>query len=225
MATVLLVRHGRTAANARGVLAGRAAGVALDEVGRQQAARTAERLSVVRLAAVASSPLQRCRQTARLIVEHQSGDPETPIDRGLSEADYGEWQGRPISELAREPLWSAVQTRPSTAVFPGGESMAGMQARALAALHRLDSDLEARHGPSAVWVAVSHADIIKSVLADAQGMPLDGFQRIVVDPASVSIVRYGERGPELVASNLTGDAAGDTDAGALAALLAGAPRP
>lgn len=217
MATVLLVRHGRTAANARGVLAGRTAGVGLDELGRRQVARTAERLAAVPLVAVASSPLQRCRQTARLIVERQPARPETPIDRGLTEADYGEWQGRAISELTRDALWSVVQTRPSTAVFPGGESMAAMQARALATLHRLDRELEARHGPGAVWAAVSHADIIKSVLADAQGMHLDAFQRIAVDPASVSVVRYGERGAELIASN--------TDAGELTSLLAGAARP
>ena len=210
MSTVLLVRHGRTAANARGVLAGRTAGVGLDEVGRQQAARTAERLAAVALTAVVSSPLQRCRQTARLIVERQAGSPATPIDRGLTEADYGDWQGRPISELTRESMWSVVQNRPSTAVFPGGESMTEMQARALAAIHRYDEVF----GPEAVWAAVTHADIIKSVLADAQGMHLDQFQRIAVAPASVSIVRYGERGPELIASS--------TDAGELLPLIAGA---
>jgi len=210
MSTVLLVRHGRTAANARGVLAGRTAGVGLDEVGRQQAARTAERLAAVTLTAVVSSPLQRCRQTARLIVERQAGYPATPIDRGLTEADYGDWQGRPISELTRESMWSVVQNRPSTAVFPGGESMTEMQARALAAIRRYDEAF----GPDAVWAAVTHSDIIKSVLADAQGMHLDQFQRIAVAPASVSIVRYDERGPELIASS--------TDAGELLPLIAGA---
>ncbi|MFC4244854.1 MSMEG_4193 family putative phosphomutase [Gryllotalpicola reticulitermitis] len=195
MSTVLLVRHGRTAANARGVLAGRTAGVALDEVGRQQVARTAERLASIDLAAVVSSPLQRCRQTARAIVERQSGAPATPIDRGLTEADYGEWQGRALTELARESLWSAVQNQPSTAVFPGGESMAAMQARALAAVHRYD----VLFGPDAVWAAVTHADIIKSVLADARGMHFDQFQRIAVAPASVSIVRYDEGGAQLIA--------------------------
>lgn len=212
MSTVLLVRHGRTAANARGVLAGRAAGVGLDEVGRTQVARTAERLAPVALTAVVSSPLMRCRQTARAIVERQSGSPPTPLDRSLTEADYGEWQGRPISELSRDALWSVVQNRPSTAVFPGGESMTAMQERALAALDRYDRAF----GPGAVWAAVSHADIIKAVLADAQGMHLDQFQRIAVAPASVSIVRYGERGAELIAAN--------TDAGELAGLLSGTAR-
>jgi probable phosphomutase (TIGR03848 family) len=201
MATVLLVRHGRTAANARGVLAGRAPGVGLDEVGREQAARTAERLAAVPLAAVVSSPLLRCRQTARAILDRQPGSPAAPVDRGLTEADYGTWQGRAISDLAREALWSVVQTRPSDAVFPGGEAMAAMQARAVAAIARHDHAVEAEAGAGAVWAAVTHADIIKSVLADAQGLPFDRFQRIAADPASVSIIRLHDGRTELIASN------------------------
>jgi probable phosphomutase (TIGR03848 family) len=210
MATVLLVRHGRTAANARGVLAGRAPGVGLDELGREQAARTAERLAAVPLAAVVSSPLLRCRQTARAILARQPGSPAAPVERGLTEADYGDWQGRTIGELAREPLWSVVQSRPSEAVFPGGEAMPAMQARAVAAVARHDRAIEAEFGPDAVWAAVTHADIVKSVLAHAQGLPFDRFQRIAVDPASVSIVRFRDGGAEVLASN--------TSAGELAPL-------
>ncbi|SDQ62453.1 probable phosphomutase, MSMEG_4193 family [Curtobacterium sp. UNCCL20] len=201
MATVLLVRHGRTTANATGLLAGRTAGVALDAVGRQQAARTAERIAAVPLAAVVSSPLERCRQTSRALLDRQSGTPETRIERAITECDYGEWQGRKLADLAKEPLWRTVQANPSAVVFPGGESMQGMQSRAVAAIRRIDAEVEAAHGPAAVWVAVSHGDVIKSVLADALGMHLDLFQRISVGPASVSIVRYGEQRPEVVASN------------------------
>ncbi|HEY0248238.1 MAG TPA: MSMEG_4193 family putative phosphomutase [Gryllotalpicola sp.] len=201
MPTVILVRHGRTAANAKGLLAGRAAGVGLDEIGRGQAARTAERLAVVPLAGVVSSPLMRCRQTARLILDHQSGEPAAPIDRGLTECDYGDWQGRTLSELTREKLWSVVQSQPSAATFPGGESMAEMQTRSVAAIRRHDESFAAEHGPNAVWAAVSHGDIIKAVLADALGMHLDLFQRITVGPASVSIVRYGGGGAEVIATN------------------------
>lgn len=201
MATVLLVRHGRTDANARGVLAGRASGVGLDQVGREQAARTAERLAAVPLARVVSSPLMRCRQTARLIVQQQGGAPRTPIDRGLTEADYGTWQGRAVSELAGEPLWRVVQSQPSTAVFPGGEPMLDMQARALAAIRRHDDEVEAENGGEGVWAAVSHADIIKAVLADAQGLPFDHFQRITIAPASVSVIRYHEGTASVLATS------------------------
>jgi len=207
MATVILVRHGRTTANASGVLAGRAAGVKLDDIGRSQAVRVAERLGAVPLVGVVSSPLERCRQTARAILDHQAGSPATPIERGIIECDYGEWQGRALNELAKERLWSVVQTQPSAAVFPGGESLAAMQARAVAAVRRHDAAFEAEHGPGAVWVAVSHGDIIKSILADALGMHLDLFQRINVNPASASIVRYSASRPDVVATN--------TDAGDL----------
>jgi probable phosphomutase (TIGR03848 family) len=201
MATVILVRHGRTTANASGTLAGRLAGIKLDEAGTGQAARTGERLAVVPLAALVTSPLERCRQTAREILTRQTQEPARHTERGLSECDYGEWQGRSLKELAKEPLWKVVQAQPSAAVFPGGESMQAMQARAVAAVRRHDARIEAEHGPHAVWAAVSHGDIIKSVLADALGMHLDLFQRINVDPASVSIVRYTAARPFVLATN------------------------
>jgi probable phosphomutase (TIGR03848 family) len=201
VATVILVRHGRTTANTAGVLAGRTPGVRLDEAGGAQAERTAERLATVPLVAVVTSPLERCRQTARAILEAQQGSPLTATERGITECDYGSWQGRSLKELAKEPLWKTVQGQPSAAVFPEGESMATMQARSVNAVRRLDALYEAEHGPGAVWVAVSHGDIIKSVLADALGMHLDLFQRIHVDPASVSIVRYTGVRPYVLASN------------------------
>jgi probable phosphomutase (TIGR03848 family) len=202
MATVILVRHGRTTANVAGILAGRAAGVKLDAVGRTQATRTAERLAVVPLVAVVSSPLERCRQTSRIILEQQGGSPAAQTESAISECDYGQWQGRALGELAKEPMWSLVQTQPSAAAFPGGESLAAMQARAVAAIRRHDAAFEEQHGPGAVWAAVSHGDVIKSVLADALGMHLDLFQRLNVGPASVSIVRYGTSRPDVVATNV-----------------------
>jgi probable phosphomutase (TIGR03848 family) len=219
MATVILVRHGRTTANVEGVLAGRAAGVDLDAVGRDQAARTAERLAAVPLTGIVSSPLERCSQTAGLILARQSGETDAPlgieIDDALTECDYGDWQGRALRDLSQEKLWSVVQTQPSAAVFPGGESLAAMQARAVAAIRRHDAAVEAEHGPGAVWVAVSHGDVIKSILADALGMHLDLFQRISVGPASVSIVRYGANRPDVVSTN--------TDSGDLSWLRSAAP--
>jgi probable phosphomutase (TIGR03848 family) len=201
VATVILVRHGRTTANTSGVLAGRTAGVRLDDTGVTQAARTAERLAVVPLVAVVTSPLERCRQTAKAILSAQEGSPATATERGITECDYGTWQGRALRDLAKEPLWRTVQTQPSAAAFPEGESMATMQARSVSAVRRLDALHEAEHGPGAVWVAVSHGDIIKSVLADALGMHLDLFQRLQVDPASVSIVRYTSTRPYVLATN------------------------
>lgn len=201
MATVILVRHGRTTANASGTLAGRTPGVRLDDVGTTQAQRTGERLAVVPLAAIVSSPLERCKQTAKLLVAAREASPRISTEKGISECDYGDWQGRLLKDLAKEPLWKTVQAQPSAAAFPGGESMATMQARSVAAVRRHDAAIEAEHGPGAVWVAVSHGDIIKSVLADALGMHLDLFQRINVDPASVSIVRYTGTRPYVLATN------------------------
>ncbi|MDF1602440.1 MSMEG_4193 family putative phosphomutase [Nocardioides sp. YIM 152315] len=201
MATVILVRHGRTTANAAGTLAGRLPGVLLDDAGTAQAQRTAERLAVLPLVAAVTSPLERCRQTAKAIVAAQPKGLRLASDRGLSECDYGEWQGRPLKELVKEKLWSTVQTQPSAVTFPGGEAMTAMQARAVAAVRRRDALVEAEHGPGAVWVAVSHGDLVKSILADALGMHLDLFQRLHVDPASVSIVRYTPSRPYVLATN------------------------
>jgi probable phosphomutase (TIGR03848 family) len=215
MATVILVRHGRTTANASGLLAGRTPGVSLDEVGRDQAAVTGTRLATVPLVGVVSSPLERCRQTAQFILDRQSVTPHAPVDDAITECDYGSWQGRTLGELAKEDLWSVVQSQPSAVTFPGGESMAAMQSRSVAAIRRHDAAFEAEHGPGAVWVAVSHGDIIKSILADALGMHLDLFQRISVGPASVSIVRYGTGRPTVHMTN--------TDAGDLSWLKASDP--
>ncbi|WP_336723108.1 MSMEG_4193 family putative phosphomutase [Cellulosimicrobium cellulans] len=215
MPTVLLLRHGRTTMNASGILAGRAHGVALDGIGRDQAACAAARVAGVPLARVVTSPLERCQQTAQVLLDRQTATPESVTEQGITECDYGQWQGRTLKGLAQEPLWSVVQTQPSAAVFPGGESLAAMQARGVEAIRRHDAEVAARHGVDAVWAAVSHGDVIKSVIADALGVHLDLFQRIVVGPASISIVRYGPHRPEVVAVN--------TDAGDLSWLRTAPP--
>jgi probable phosphomutase (TIGR03848 family) len=204
VATVILVRHGRTSANVGGVLAGRTRGVRLDEAGLAQAARTAERLAAVPLSAVVSSPLERCKQTAQVVLRAQrraGRDLRMLTDKGLTECDYGDWQGRPLKELAKEPLWKVVQAQPSAATFPGGESLGAMQARVVDAVRRRDAAVEKEHGPGAVWAAVSHGDLVKALLADALGMHLDLFQRLHVDPASISIVRYTAARPFVLATN------------------------
>ena len=201
MATVILVRHGRSTANVSGTLAGRMPGVHLDEVGTEQAARIGERVAAVPIAGLVSSPLERCRETAQAIGRAHPARPRARTDRGLLECDYGDWQGRPLKELTKEKLWKSVQGQPSRVGFPGGETLPEMQARTVAAVRRRDAELEAEHGPDAVWVAVSHGDPLKSVLADALGMHLDLFQRLHVDPGSVSIVHYASTHPYVLAMN------------------------
>ena len=200
MTTVILLRHGRTTANTGGVLAGWTPGVQLDETGTAQVQAVAERLATVPLAAVVSSPLERCQQTAAAVVAGR--ELELQSDDRLGEARYGDWTGRPIKELVKEPLWKVVQQHPSAAVFPGdeGEGLAQTQARAVAAVRAWNAAL----GPEAVWLACSHGDVIKAVLADALGLHLDQFQRIVVDPASVSVITYTETRPFVQRMNDTG---------------------
>jgi probable phosphomutase (TIGR03848 family) len=200
MTTVILLRHGRTTANTGGVLAGWTPGVHLDEKGTEQVRAVAERLAPVPLAAVVSSPLERCQETAGAVVGGRELEVQT--DDRLGEARYGDWTGRPIKELVKEPLWKVVQQHPSAAVFPGpqGEGLAQTQARAVAAVREWNAKL----GPDAVWLACSHGDVIKAVLADALGLHLDGFQRIVVDPASISVVTYTDTRPFVARINDTG---------------------
>ena len=200
MATVILARHGRTTANVSGVLAGRSKGVHLDERGVEQARAAGARLAGVPLAAVVTSPLERCRETAREIAAQQDGAKVT-AERGLLECDYGSWTGRELKTLAKEALWKTVQAHPSAVAFPDGETMTEMSARAVRAIRRWDAEVEAGHGADAVWVAVSHGDVIKAILADALGIHLDAFQRIVVDPASLSVVRYTPLRPFVVSMN------------------------
>jgi probable phosphomutase (TIGR03848 family) len=201
MAVALLVRHGRTTANAGGVLAGWSPGVHLDDVGREQARALGERLAPAAVVRVVTSPLDRCLQTAQGVL----GATDVPlvVDERLGEARYGDWTGRRLSDLARTALWRTVQEHPSAVVFPGadGEAMAHVQARAVEAVREHDRAVTHEHGPDAVWVVVSHGDVIKAVLADALGTHLDLFQRIVVDPASVSAVRYTPTRPFVLRTN------------------------
>jgi probable phosphomutase (TIGR03848 family) len=199
VATVLLLRHGRTTANADGGLAGRRP-VELDDTGRAQAAAVGDRLKAVPLAAVVTSPLIRCRQTLELALPDAEPHPE----EGLIECGYGEWEGQPLKKLAKDPLWPVVQQHPSAAVFPGGEAMADMAARAVAAVRAWDARVTAEHGPHAVWLACSHGDVIKAIVADALGVHLDLFQRIVADPASLTAISYTPTRPFLLRLNDTG---------------------
>ena len=166
-------------------------------------------MATLPLGAIVSSPLERCRETGREIARVQPAPAKVLTDKRLLECDYGSWTGRELKTLAKDPLWKTVQAHPAAAAFPDGESMAEMTARAVAAVRDWDSRVEAEHGPDSVWVAVSHGDVIKAIVADALGMHLDLFQRIVVEPGSLSIIRYTPLRPFLVSLNsVAGDLVG-----------------
>jgi probable phosphomutase (TIGR03848 family) len=205
--TVILLRHGRSSANVAGVLAGRSPGVELDDTGRAQAEKVVGRLEGVPLARIVCSPMTRCEQTVAPLAAARELTPVT--EPGIAEVDYGSWTGGELKTLAKEPLWRIVQAHPSAAVFPDGEGLAGMQARAVAAIRRHDAEVAAEHGPHAVWLACSHGDLIKAVLADALATHLDNFQRIIVDTCSISVVSYTETRPFVARVN---DVGGDVAA-------------
>jgi probable phosphomutase (TIGR03848 family) len=212
MTVVLVVRHGLTASTGK-ALTGWLPGVSLDDRGRQQAAALGARLAEVSLTAIVSSPLDRCQETASIIGNwRQSLDgadekPAVQTDDRLGECRYGDWTGKSLRQLSHDPLWRVVQAHPSAVRFPGedGESMLAMQQRAVTAVR----DWNARLGPDAVYLICSHGDVIKAILADALGMHLDMYQRIQVDPCSLSIIRYTTLRPFVLRMNDTsGDAAG-----------------
>ena len=200
--TVILLRHGRSTSNTAHVLAGRSDGVDLDDRGREQADALVGRLESLPIRALVSSPLLRCVRTIGPLADALGVEPL--IDERLSEVDYGEWTGRKLGDLVKEPLWKVVQTQPSAAVFPAGEGLAHVQARAVASVREHDRRLADEHGGDALWLACTHGDVIKAVLADALGTHLDSFQRIVADPGSMSVIRYTPLRPFVLHVNHTG---------------------
>jgi probable phosphoglycerate mutase len=195
--TVMLVRHGQTATTGK-VLPGRAKGLSLADEGRRQADIAAERIAAVkRVDAVYSSPLERARETAAPIAKARGL--RTRVDRGLTECDFGEWTGAELKSLMKLPEWNTVQRAPSTFRFPDGESFTEMQTRMVSTLDRL----RAEHVGGTI-VCVSHADTIKAAVAHALGTHIDLFQRIVISPASVTVITWGPGGPAVLAVNSTG---------------------
>ncbi len=198
MTTLLLIRHGRTEFNSRRELAGWTPGVGLDSTGRQQAARLAARLVEVPLAAVITSPLQRCRETVQALADAGMNASEPVVDDRVGECRYGNWTGRKLLELQTEPEWQTLQQYPSATVFPGGEALADVQARATAAIRDWRQRVHDSHGADAVWLVCSHEDVIKTIVADILGLHLDLFQRIAVSNASATVVRFTAERPYLL---------------------------
>lgn len=196
MTTVLLVRHGLTATTGH-VLTGWMPGIGLDDRGREQAVALAARLMPVPLAAIITSPLDRCQQTAGYIAASRDTEPQN--DARVGECRYGDWTGKPLRQLAKDPLWRVVQAHPSAVTFPGpeGESMLGMQHRAVSAVR----DWNARLGKDATYLICSHGDVIKAIVADSLGLHLDQSQRIQADPCSLTVIRYTPLRPFLIRMN------------------------
>jgi probable phosphoglycerate mutase len=194
---VLLIRHG-TAEYKPGRLYGWTPGVHLSAQGRDEVKHLAERLEVVRLTAVYSSPLERCLETAEAITGGRRLD--TRVEEKLGEVRYGSWQGRTFRSLSKTPLWRTVQLVPSQATFPGGESLLELQRRGVEAIE----EIRARHRRGAVAV-VSHADMIKAILAHYLGLHLDLFQRLNVEPASLSAIALGTGFPRVLRVGDTGN--------------------
>ena len=195
---ILFVRHGQTPTTGS-TLPGRAPGLHLAEEGTAQAQTAAERIGELgRVKAIYASPMERTRETAAPIAK--ACGLRVRRHAGLIECDFGDWTGRKLGQLRRRKEWRTVQRYPSGFRFPGGESFAEMQSRALGAVH----ELVARH-PGETIVAVSHADVIKAIVASAAGTHLDLFQRIVISPCSVSAILYSAEGPVVLAVNNTGD--------------------
>ncbi|MFC5828535.1 MSMEG_4193 family putative phosphomutase [Nonomuraea insulae] len=198
MTTLLLARHGLTDLTGP-VLAGRTPGVHLSEAGRAQAAALAGRVAGVRLDAIVSSPLERCRETAQAVA--QGRELEVRIEDRFIECGYGEWTGKPLKELAKDPLWQVVQAHPSAVTFPEGESLSEMQHRAVSAVREWNQHL----GEKAVYLVCSHGDVIKAIVADALGLHLDQFQRITADPAALTVIRYTPLRPFVLRVNDMGE--------------------
>jgi probable phosphoglycerate mutase len=205
--TVLLVRHGLTASTGQ-LLTGWTPGITLDDRGMAQATALAERLAPVPLHAIVTSPLERCQQTADVIAGARHGDACQPVaeDR-VGECRYGDWTGKPLAELAKDPLWPVVQAHPSAVRFPGpdGEAMLEMQHRAVSAIRDWNDKL----GPEATYLVCSHGDVIKAIVADALGQHLDMCQRIQADPCSLTVIRYTPLRPFVLRLNDIGGSVAD----------------
>jgi probable phosphomutase (TIGR03848 family) len=184
-------------------LTGRTPGISLDDRGRAQAKAVAARLAEVRLDAIVSSPLDRCFQTAETIAADQRSPGLTvQTDDRLIEVGYGDWTGKSLRKLSHEPLWRVVQAHPSAVTFPGpdGEALADVQRRVVAAVR----DWNERLGPNGAYLICSHGDVIKALLADSLGLHLDLYQRIIIDPCSLSVIRFTPLRPFVERLNDTG---------------------
>jgi len=193
-AEIVLVRHAVSTANEKGILAGRDNTVHLSEKGQRQADVLADALLGMNVVEVYSSPIKRCRETMQPYLKAAKLN-LSPLP-GVQEMDYGKWSGRRLATLSKLPLWSSIQRKPSSVRFPEGESFNEMAARAIEAIASI-----AIAGKTVV--VCSHGDVIKSLVASALGLHLDQFQKIVIDPASITRLRFHNNDFTVVSVNDT----------------------
>jgi probable phosphomutase (TIGR03848 family) len=189
MTRIVLLRHAHSTANAKAILAGRAPGVDLSDRGRKESSDVAKRLKDVDFSLIRVSPMERCAQTIEPLLVQLSKSSRVKssfeIENDLVEVDYGKWTGRKLSVLSRDKAWKIVQNTPSAMYFPGGEGLLDVQARAMRALNG------AANTPGrGAKLLVSHGDVIKSIIASVLGTHLDHFQKIVIDPASITVLDF-----------------------------------
>jgi probable phosphoglycerate mutase len=197
MTNLLLIRHGVNDLQKKHILAGWTPGIHLNQEGREQAEALAKRLASVEIAAVYASPLERTLETAEIVASPHKL--QVSICEGLGEVQYGRWSGEPLERLRKKKMWRAVQFTPITVRFPGGEALREMQARVVAELE----SLRTQH-PKQTVAVVTHADVIKAGVAHYIGLHLDLFQRLIVGPASLTVLRLGDSVPRLVCLNDNG---------------------
>ena len=199
---LVLIRHAHSESNAAGVLSGRIPNVHLSAKGVKQSEQLSQRLGSFPIAQMRISPMERCFETVSPWINEfvLATNPkfEPIIDPMLNEVDYGDWSGKRLATLSRKKEWKTVQESPSRMYFPGGEGIAAMQARVMKSVHEVASMPDSK-----VAVFVSHGDVIKSIVASALGMHLDEFQRIIIDPASVSVIEYNSVKPRILLVNDT----------------------
>jgi len=195
--TVILLRHAHSIANEKGILAGRTKGVFLDDLGVLQAETLAKTLENIIFKKIIVSPMERCQQTAKILNQFSKNPVKPNIDSGISECDYGDWSNKKLSTLRRKPLWKNVQERPSGVQFPNLEKMSDMLDRMKSTIFENASKLKDQDN----MLVVSHGDPIRSFIADSLGIHLDNFQRITIDPCSLSIVRINQGNIQVVSVN------------------------
>ena len=193
MTIFYLVRHGVTSHTGHR-LSGRMPDIHLSDAGRGEAEVAATSLVKVRLKSIYSSPIDRCIETARTIADKHGLPVRTRKD--LAEVEYGTWTNKSLKTVARTKLWSSVQKWPAGTRFPEGESFVEIQSRGVAVLE----DLRTRHPKDRICV-VSHGDVIRLVMAHYMGVHLDLFQRILITPASISVLSVTDSGPVVLTLN------------------------
>ena len=197
MPKIYLVRHGRTPANKKGILAGRTKGIYLDDTGIKQAEAVAKSLSQIKFKKIIVSPMERCQQTAKIIITGMDKTPKPVIESGINECDYGDWSNKKLSALRSKTLWKTIQEKPSLVQFPNGEKMNQMLARVKNTIFEHALKLKSDEN----LLVVSHGDPIRSFIADCLGMHLDNFQRITIDPCSVSVVIISNDNVQVISVN------------------------